>query len=355
MVEILAIENFQSHEKVELEFCLGVNTIIGTSNHGKSAILRALYWLVYNKPEGYGFASHWIINKKGNMTGDTEVRLKITDQPWVSRRRSHSFNGYCIGSDELTAIGRDVPVQVSSLLNLLDVNIQKQLDSHYLLSESAGAAARLFNRTIRLDVIDDMLSLVESKKRKTKGGINSIESQIADYEIELDSLSGIERAELYITKAEALEEDLNTSMVELDGLSNSLAEYQDHSELLESIQLDDTDIWLNEIEDLLNENKKQNRLIVQMKASVEDFVEFRSEVNRVESVPDVSAQLNEIEKVYLRVKDFKKELSLIKESLESYQDYVEDLNSIDSELEELNQQLPKVCPLCGNSMKGSNQ
>ena len=45
----LTIENFQSiKEKTEIDFIEGVNLIIGPSNSGKSAVLRALRGLILN-------------------------------------------------------------------------------------------------------------------------------------------------------------------------------------------------------------------------------------------------------------------------------------------------------------------
>jgi len=55
VVEKITIKNFQSHEETELQFSSGVNVIVGSSDSGKSAILRALKWVVQNKPSGTAF------------------------------------------------------------------------------------------------------------------------------------------------------------------------------------------------------------------------------------------------------------------------------------------------------------
>ena len=47
----VTIENFQSISKGELEFTQGINIIVGQSNSGKSAILRAIKGSVLN-PSG---------------------------------------------------------------------------------------------------------------------------------------------------------------------------------------------------------------------------------------------------------------------------------------------------------------
>ena len=46
MIDKIKIENIQSHKNTELNLSNGINVIVGSSNNGKSAILRALYWAI---------------------------------------------------------------------------------------------------------------------------------------------------------------------------------------------------------------------------------------------------------------------------------------------------------------------
>ena len=59
MIKQLNIHNFQSHEDSSLNFTEGVNVIIGASDSGKSAIIRALKFVVYNSPSGSDMRSWW--------------------------------------------------------------------------------------------------------------------------------------------------------------------------------------------------------------------------------------------------------------------------------------------------------
>ena len=59
MIQSLHIKNLQSHKDSHLDFCEGVNVIVGPSDSGKSAILRALRWIVKNRPQGDVLRSHW--------------------------------------------------------------------------------------------------------------------------------------------------------------------------------------------------------------------------------------------------------------------------------------------------------
>jgi len=55
MIKYLQIQNFQSHKDSLLEFDPGVNVIVGSSDSGKTAVIRALRWLVWNRPSGDAF------------------------------------------------------------------------------------------------------------------------------------------------------------------------------------------------------------------------------------------------------------------------------------------------------------
>ncbi|MBE0466984.1 MAG: metallophosphoesterase [Candidatus Desulforudis sp.] len=51
----LVIENFQSHLYTELELAPGLNVILGESSQGKSGVIRALHWLLFNEPPPQSF------------------------------------------------------------------------------------------------------------------------------------------------------------------------------------------------------------------------------------------------------------------------------------------------------------
>ena len=61
------LENFQSHKNTSLEFDRGLNVILGNSDSGKTAILRAIKWALYNEPQGDYFI----------MQGQNQVLVEI--------------------------------------------------------------------------------------------------------------------------------------------------------------------------------------------------------------------------------------------------------------------------------------
>lgn len=79
MLKFLNIKNYQSWAEGAFNFHPGLNVIIGLSDSGKSAIIRALRWLVWNRPLGNEFQSDW--------GGETSVNLTTTEGITISRSR----------------------------------------------------------------------------------------------------------------------------------------------------------------------------------------------------------------------------------------------------------------------------
>lgn len=66
-IKNIRLENFQSYKDQTIEFKPGLNLILGSSDSGKSAILRAISFVLYNTPRSKTLIHH----------GATEVRVTI--------------------------------------------------------------------------------------------------------------------------------------------------------------------------------------------------------------------------------------------------------------------------------------
>ena len=173
MIKAINLENFQSHKNSVLEFHNGMNVIVGSSDSGKTAIIRALKWISQNRPGGDDFRSTW--------GGDTNVVVQTTENT-IIRSKSKNANTYELDDHLFSAFGTDVPEEINSALNLNEINLQQQMDDPFLLSEhwTSGKVALHFNKVARLHKIDKGTSYVQKE-------INSINSTIKHTETELDN------------------------------------------------------------------------------------------------------------------------------------------------------------------------
>jgi len=94
MINSLHIKNFQSHPDSFFEFSPGMNVFIGDSDVGKSAIRRALEWLIFNRPISDSFRSWW--------EGDTEVTVVTSEGNIITRIKQKSKNIYRLNDIEFS-------------------------------------------------------------------------------------------------------------------------------------------------------------------------------------------------------------------------------------------------------------
>jgi len=215
MIRLLKIENFQSHKDTIMEFDKGMNVIVGQSDSGKTAIIRALKWLMTNRPLGEEFQSNW--------GGKTVVSITTTEGHLVSRRQAENGTDktYIIDTAPLKAFGTEVPDEVLSILNMDETNLQQQMDSPYLLNDTSGAVAAHFNRIAGLEKIDRGLQNIQKEIKAKTSGITYAKQSIETKEAELQRYSTLANFEAYVIRVESMvlqEEKLKTKIKILKGM-----------------------------------------------------------------------------------------------------------------------------------------
>lgn len=238
MINSILLENFQSHPSTELELHPGVNAIIGASDKGKSATIRALRWCAYNEPSGTAHISDWIKTKKGAIQAGERCAVTVRKgSDVVTRYRDSEGNGYTLGASSYTAIGADVPEQIKEALGLGEVNLQLQMDKPFLISESAGEVARFFNRAIKLEEIDKALTVAEAKKRESNASIRTLETQLSEAKAKLETYSWVERAEALLADVEVCQAKLAEETDREERLVNALKQLSEAQEHIQRASL----------------------------------------------------------------------------------------------------------------------
>lgn len=196
MIKRVELTNFQSHPNTVLPFHPGVNVIVGASDSGKTAILRAMRWAIWNRPTGDSFRSSW--------GGATTVKITTEELDDVARARTDKENSYWLQADELKAFGADVPEEIQKALNINEINFQQQLDRPFLLDDNPGAVAAHFNRIAHLDRIDNSTALVKKWTTALNQQIRDGQRQMIQLTETLEKYGNLDRIEKEIEEAEAL-------------------------------------------------------------------------------------------------------------------------------------------------------
>lgn len=292
MIRKIEIFNYQSHEQTELELHNNVNSIIGNSNQGKTAILRALLWALTNRPIGNFFISHW--------ADECSVKL-ITNKGIVERKRNNKFNGYIINNKKkLKAIKTDVPDEIKHILNIDNVNIQKQLDSPFLLSSSSGEVAKFFNKTIKLDLIDKVLYITNRKEREVRTNLIEKKDLLLEIDNELKNFNWIHKAEQLVNRLKKIEEKINNKQKEYKQLNIDILLYETNKAIIYKVDIDRADNLIK-LYEKVNDKYRENKL----------------------------------------------ELSCISSDIREYKKYKNMIIKYIKNMKVLEKQIPKNCPLCG--------
>ena len=343
------LKNFQSHTKSLFEFDAGVNAIIGPSDSGKTAILRALRWVIWNRPLGDAFRSDW--------GGNTSVTIEVPGNV-ITRWKHDNGHGYTINGRKLTAIKTDVPEDVVNILNIDEINLQQQFDRPFLLDSSAGEVAAHFNKIAHLDIIDATMRTLASWQRKLNQDVQVYESKIDEYEHAVQQFAFIPNMEKQIVKAEKYQSRIDKLDKEITALTRVIDE-------LEEIDLQMEELTpILKLEDSVKEYLTLREEKISMETSRNALSSLVSELNisfdvlkELEALPTKETDVNEAIELFRSIefhKESKRELSAyierMKETDEALYNTTKEVNELQKEFDEL---FPDICPLCGNRKESS--
>ena len=347
MISQLSIQNFQSHRDSHLTFDPGVNIIIGPSDSGKTAIIRALRWLIWNRPQGDSMRSNW--------GGETEVSISFSEpdlevEPEVTRRKG-KMDEYIMNGMSFKALRGEVPKEVQQVINISEVNLQRQLDSPFLLSNTAGEVALHFNKVAKLDQIDTATQRINSWIRELTNVIKFKEEQISTLSGELKAFDHLEKFEIELEVLEQLNSqwlakvlnknsfdklirniqhinvliDNNTPLLEFEAeVDNLLSLYTKK----EKATVDRKKLWsLLSSVNLTQDDIDYNNSLTQFEAPVNDLLSFYEEIYRKDK------EYGKLDAFVVEVKGVEKKLNL----------QVEKVKALEERWET---EFPEKCPLC---------
>ena len=244
MLKKLQINNFQSWRDGKFEFSPRTNFFIGPSDSGKSAVVRALEWVKNNRPLGDG-------NRRTGTKKPFSAKLVSGENTFEIERKlktQYKFNG-----EELNAVGKSVPEEISVPLNLSDINIQGQHDNYFLLSKSPGEVAKYLNKIVNLEQIDSTMLHANRRISGIDGEIVTVNKAIAALKTELESYEWVDEADRELSDLEELEKGITESTKSatglkmlLDSMSNDVLSLESFDKILSHEQKTDDLIALSQ-------------------------------------------------------------------------------------------------------------
>lgn len=400
MIKSIRLRNFQSHRDNVFDFTTGVNSVIGISDAGKTACIRALKWITTNRPLGNAFVSNWAKESKPDKNGvvDDKKAKQIlpcivtitTTNHLVERYKMGLKNTYTVDGVELEAVGTSVPQEVVDALNFDNINIQYQLDAPFLLTETSGEVARMLNKIVKLDDIDSTTRAIISYKRKLESSEKSLvyEINILEKELTDTDISGIETTlELYelinekcvtITKEiEVLDDNVNNvhfiesrlekealillmeqKLKSLDSMFDSRNEVSKEitaiANKIEDVGDYETAIressWIYDIE--IDKIDKVFKTRKEINTDLTALINWLANANALQLKPVYDIDESVIDTLFTKRKHVESEISVLDKIIQSVVSSTKCIKTKELEIVDLIASLGSVCPTCGQKLEG---
>lgn len=232
-IEKIILKNFQSHDYTELDLSRGVNVIVGPSDSGKTAIMRALRWNLFNEPSGVDFV------REGES--EVSVTIRFQDRVEIVRLRSKSKNQYILrepDEDEVIfeGFGTYVPQEIREVTGIykvmlddkksLPLNFSDQLEGPFLLQETDAYKAQAIGRMVGVDVLDEAMRNTLRDKKQLSTQKDLIESEIEQTEKSLEVFHSLDEKLNRRDKLNAYLHKLKTMQNRLEEAKRHMQRYQ---------------------------------------------------------------------------------------------------------------------------------
>lgn len=194
-IESISVEDFQSHHRSRVDPAPAgqLTVLVGPTDCGKTAAIRALKWLLYNSPQGVDYV------RVG--AARAVVAAVYADGSRVVRERSRGgVNRYKIvdagGAEQVfEGFGTAVPLEVREHTGVgaveiadltLTLNLSEQLDGPFLGSAvSAGARARVLGKLAGTEEIDVAARALNTDLHRAGQEQTRLAARVADLEAQV--------------------------------------------------------------------------------------------------------------------------------------------------------------------------
>lgn len=348
MIKTIELRNFQSHKDTELTLDSGVNVIVGPSDSGKTAIIRALHKLVWNRPLGDAFRSHW--------GGHTQIKITINDDHTIMWYTDNNGMGYSLDNQtHFKAVGTSVPDEIVQALNLNEINLQQQLDQPFLLTSSPGEVAQHFNRIAHLDQIDRGLTNVQKWLRQIEQDRTSAQrrqDQLKDqlkefdhldlFEEEVEVIEGVHQQMIFTVNDRR---ELERIITDIDNVESQITE---QAKITEAGPLVDQVLGFMEIVQETQEKAGHLQELLDTLTQVTDEINDQQEITKIGPLIDRLLQWtkerNDLDKQHLK-------LSTIISDVKKTEANIKQQDELHKKLHErFHQEMGDTCILCGQKI-----
>lgn len=349
-IEQLEIINYQSWKYALLELHSGVNVILGSSDKGKSSIVRALNWVCTNRPTGKEFRSNF-------TKSDTVVTLCVDDQT-VCRKKGNKINIYNINgaNEDLQALRSDLPDEVKTLTNMDSINIQPQHQNYFLLDKTPGQVAKKFNEIAGLEIMDKSLLTINTEIRTINQDIKATDKSIEALDEKIKNLSWLTPCEKTLQSLEGRETQIQQITESISAIRELQIKYQEIKEEIDNLPPPEILPFIEDILDKDDNLYKIEKKLDSVKELLSKHSKLDDDIKRHLVFRNIELSPPDADRASISRIDEKTET--ISNLIEKFRNYSADLLDIKPRIKRAEDSLDdfkcetKFCPTCNNPWEG---
>ena len=366
------IKNYQAIEEAELEFKPGINSIIGSTNNGKSAIIRAIRGAINNQG-GNGF-----INYEADACS-VYIEFNNHDIEW-KKTRKQGKSSYTIDGIVLSKIGQTQLDEVASIMNMPEIqvnndrhqiNFWRQMDKPFLVDKTPY---QLFDFIVKSDEQEIIRTLAETTEASLKEINRNINTTSTGVDMNTESINNLVEELKGLKKFNSIDTSKLELMLTLEktgyDLLTELHNIKYQSSIIVTKVLKLTELVGKALDILLSVEATIGSLAKLEAYSTElDYINktamsitsqtdtIRTAIKVTEDKLLIAKQLLDEEEI---LKQEQKQISVLFKDLQSYE---KQQVSLFKTQEEIEKRLSKIleglkeftaCPLCGNNLDSNH-
>lgn len=348
MIKSVHIKNYQSHADTELEFHPGVNVLVGSSDSGKSAIFRAMAWVMTNRPLGNAFC-RWGTKK-------TQVDLTIDPDTTIARTKSKSENNYLFQGRELLA-GTEVPEDIQRTLKIDPViNIQQQISAPFLLSSSPGEVASFFNDIAGLSDIDLSIKNLKSWQAGHIRVIKRLDLDIEKQQTQVDEMKYLDQAERDLEALEQKQSELNQIQADHKQIKDLLHKHSRCSETLDEVSVKANAVGpvnklvqkTKDLDTLRQKAEGLTKTIQWHEMSHRVMLELESRAEAIDQLSAIGDKMDRLDQIRNQITELKKTWKSWTRTDVAFRTKQTEVEALRNKISDM---MPEVCPLCEQEVK----
>jgi exonuclease SbcC len=359
------IKNYQAIKEASLEFEPGVTVIIGSSNNGKSSIIRSIEAAINNKG-GSDFV---------NYDADScEVTIEDLGHKIVwSKHKSSNKSFYNIDGQVLNKIGQKQLEEVGQLLNMSEVqvnndkfrlNFWKQLDFPFLVGKTHYQLFDFISKSRDQEIISNLEDVTSSDIKNTNAELSDLNAKIdlktkdiIGITEDIDVLKkfdvfdvstfealyiAIEKLERLIVNYKIIKEKVYTATKQFFEAKKKHEEFKKFFQIFKN-ELADFNKFAYTI-DLFKKEKSIKETLLFLKKDIDD------KKNKVKHINNIVDDFENNEKHFKKLSFF---VNSYLKLLNTQNDHEQFINNVNQKIKDYNTELETfdVCPFCSSSLE----